>query len=507
MAKSNFESKRRRRGNSPAKKALATLSAFAIMAASGTYVADTFGLIDAIKGTSISGPEQPGEANEDKEKTYVAQPFDINDDAAVEKRAKEILKVYKNADMYLDFNIKTRKKVELKDIKNIIYILNDKYDKITLVDGWKDVQKYEYLEWLKKFMMELFATNTIEEVDILSGASNYDISKMSTDNYIWGTEVYATADTNKDLYEQMANLVITQVDLKKNGKDRAELEANAEKFYDLYKSVVDNKELSQSVRLGLLQEAGGKAGHFTPYLSKEKAKYIDKNNQRIVDNRTFDEIYDRLGLDPDALDCMTKQNTTIPFGKSYNAGDAARANAAAGGSQKESKVVDEGGKHQGTVKKGKKGGKVQGTTSTTVYTTVPKTNPENGKTVPQTSKHKEETSKGGQPVGTTKKEVIEDPKATTTTTTKPKTTTTTTLKYEEPEMVWDDEINASANYDNVPTAVATARTTSESKNDPNYVVAIVAGAVVAGGAIIVAKRKYKDSERLKVNSNTKILKK
>ena len=476
------------------------------MASSGTYIADKLGFLDAIQGTTVSGPEVPGEANEESEKTYVAQPFDINDDAAVEQRAKEILKVYKNADMYLDFNIKTREKVELKDIKNIIYILNDKYDKIYLVNGWKDVQKYEYLEWLKKFMMELFATNTIEEVDILSGASNYDISKMSSDNYIWGTSVYATADTNKDLYEQMAKLVITQVDLKKNGKDRSELEANAEKFYNLYKSIVDNKELSQSVRLGLLQEAGGKAGHFTPYLSKEKAKYIDKNNQRIVDNRTFDEIYDRLSLDPDALDCMTKKDTTIPFGKSYNANDAARANAQAGGSQKESKVVDEGGKHIGTTKKGKSGGKVQGTTSTTTYTTVPKTNPENGKKAPQTSTHKEETSKGGKPVGTTKKEVVTDPKATTTTTTKPKTTTTTTVKYEEPEMVWD-EIDASKNYNNAPTAVAAVKTSTESKNDPNYVVAIISGAVVAGGAILVARKKYKDSEKLKVNSNTKILKK
>ena len=490
MAKSNYT--RNTKGESNIKKALSVLSAAVLIIGGGAGIAQTTGLLDAIEGTSISGPEQPGEANNESEKTYLAEPFDINDPDAVEERAKEIYDTYKKAPMYTEKDVQNQKKAKLQDVINIIYILNGKYENVTFEKGTSDVQKYERLEWLKAFIERLYAANTIEEVNVIAGIDGFNAEDMNFDDYINATDTYATADANKDIYENLANIVKTQVELKKSNAEESELKENANEFYKLYEEVVSNKELEEYVRYGFLQDAGAKAPHFTYYL--KQVEFVDKNSQRKVDNRTFDELYDYLELDPDELDCMTKANTTTPFGKKYNASDAKRANAGQT-TKNENEVIDKGGKKKGTVTKNDN---QTYTTSTIHYTSIPATNPENGNVVPQTTSVKVETSTGGKPVGTTKVVTSTDPALTSTTTTKKATT-----KYEEPEMVWDDEINASGSYGNAPTKVTSVSSSEEKGTNVNFVASIVAGVSIVGAGLMVIKRKYKDSETLKVNENIK----
>lgn len=88
----------------------------------------------------------------------LTEDFDINDDKAVTKRAKAILEIAKTEyelKKVTDFNI-----TEL-DIKNLIYITNEKLDKVVFPENLKtDAKKFKYAQELSLMYGKLFDDST-----------------------------------------------------------------------------------------------------------------------------------------------------------------------------------------------------------------------------------------------------------------------------------------------------------------------------------------------------------
>jgi len=88
----------------------------------------------------------------------LTEDFDINDDKAVTKRAKAILEIAKTEyelKKVTDFNI-----TEL-DIKNLIYITNEKLDKVVYPENLKtDAKKFKYAQELSLMYGKLFDDST-----------------------------------------------------------------------------------------------------------------------------------------------------------------------------------------------------------------------------------------------------------------------------------------------------------------------------------------------------------
>lgn len=400
MARTSFNASNKN-AKEELKRALAVLSALFIMGGAGFVVGDK--LYAKNDDTSI-----------------VQVDFDID------KEAQAIYDKLEDA---------TKERFTLQDIKNIMYIVSRQYDDITFANGMTDADKYEYLENLKFGLISILDDNTMEEVNIIAGnTEDFDQSLMSSEDYIFGEDTDAVIDEDRQVLTNLKEIAKKQVELEKNNASDKELKDNAAAFYNINEQAVNDKKMAKEVRWAIFEDVGAKAPLFAPYLTKEQQEEIDKNNQRIVENRLFDEVYDYLDLDPNALDCETKENTTEPFGNHYNSNDAARAKAYEK-EQSENKTIDAGGASAGTVKSN------SGSYTTTARTTtgVPKTNPENGNTVPQTSSHSEVTSRGGQQVGETSTKVVTDPALTTT-----ERTTESTTAYEEPEYEWDDGIGDKA---------------------------------------------------------------
>lgn len=103
----------------------------------------------------------------------LTEDFDINDDKAVTKRAKAILEIAKTEyelKKVTDFNI-----TEL-DIKNLIYITNEKLDKVVYPENLKtDAKKFKYAQELSLMYGKLFDDSTkdfVENLDFLIDAKH-----------------------------------------------------------------------------------------------------------------------------------------------------------------------------------------------------------------------------------------------------------------------------------------------------------------------------------------------
>lgn len=192
----------------------------------------------------------------------LAADFDIDDDAAVRKRAEAIYQI-------------SEKKSSVEDIMNAIYILHVKGDKIIFKDGLSEDEKYKYVHSFFEYFGDLLLINDNDEERRLIAFKNGDNETVLYDETpIYSYMFLSKASEAKTMALELAELSNNQLKAVTEGGSSSTLESNAEAAYDFYFKVLDKKFSSQET-YALLADLRSKAGLFAPYLSEEKAKTVN----------------------------------------------------------------------------------------------------------------------------------------------------------------------------------------------------------------------------------------
>lgn len=313
-------------------------------------------------GSKISKKQEPVKVDptptkteqKDEENMVLSENFDINNDAQVEERAKEILKLYAGNEY------------TVLDIKNSIYLLYGKYDKFVYPENVKtDEEMYKYMQNQVLLLRILFGDNIDPYVNTLNEMLDEEIQnpvfngeeKQNPSAYMWMPE----STEGKTLAIKLAKIINLQKQNIKNN-DITKCSLNANDYYELYeeaKKLSKDKKLSLGDRVLIFKNFDAYNCLFTPFLDLEAKKELD-NAQGFVSNAQqaiFKEASVDINMAGIIADSWEKgfQKEVTKKEEKYKATDSAPAQAiidskVPGNSEAktETKVVDEGGKHIST---------------------------------------------------------------------------------------------------------------------------------------------------------------
>ena len=284
--------------------------------------------------------------------------FNINDDNEVERVAKEIY-------------AKSNKSVSVFTIKNLIYLINEKFDKINFDKIKNPEKKFMYIQ--KLITTELYELLS-SDVEFLSGAAvdAYDGNKADTNfNLIHSYMLVATKDkTCEDVYNAINNQILSI----KQGNTSA-FDKNSNNFLSVYNNVC-NANLSDGKKLTYELDMWAKSVAFIN--QKELANYTGNPANALLVNATKNINYDVNKLE----ECNPKKSKE----GNYNLDGTPRSGGSSGSGSKKSgsRSGGSGSKGSGSYEK-REGGNVISTTEEEVTFDVP------------TGKH-EDVCKGGKEV-------------------------------------------------------------------------------------------------------------
>lgn len=300
----------------------------------------------------------------------LGEDFDINNKEEVNKRAQAIYDL-------------SEKQISVEEIANIIYLINEKQENITL-PGSDDVKNYEYIQSLivdtHKLLDDYVAGYSDSKTELLEG----DKESVSVEHkeLIQSYMFMSETNTGKTMAKQMASLVFEQTKNIEN-KDTSKMKEISKSYYEQYEKLLNEKNISNGYNFVIYTDVPTKVSLMNVELTKEQKDILDNNDASKFGNRiAFDAII-KLGIDDEEVIQNAKALPMTPKGKSYgDKANAPRDNKTAPGKG----TTEKGGEHIGTQSQ------VQNNTVTTKVHTDSYVTPVPG------NGHYEETVTGGQVV-------------------------------------------------------------------------------------------------------------
>lgn len=305
------------------KKLVALLVAGAILV-SGSAI----GIKMASKKKNIEEPQTTTtmQDNQNEVKLLLSEDFDINNKDAVEKRAKEIFS-YMNKESN-DSNNKLE--ITEKDVVNLLYYFNEKYENIDFGNRTNKEAKFKYLQEMGLRIYDLLFQNVVDDVRVMTEEVDGNVtSKVKEDNEIFAYMFIAKGinETNSDkqIAINYAKIVYEQLEDIKNGNVK-DFASGADKFYNIVKSIKDNKNMSDESHILLIDDSKTKYPLFASGLSKEQIAYLKEETQNNYLNLVGFKAAKALGISTETIEDCKKSKET----EKYVASDAAKANALIG---------------------------------------------------------------------------------------------------------------------------------------------------------------------------------
>ena len=391
-----------------------------------------------LKGDVKAEPEttvtqETDQLNEEFGVLYLCEDFDINNEVAVNERAQAIYDI-------------SEKQVEVSDIKNIIYLINEKFDKIDYKGKTTDEDKFKYVQKLiTKDCFQLLNDNIQDDAqraaDLVNEGDAKEVVEGQKDIYAY---MFEASHQGKD-----SAFIIAQIIEEQNNNIKNSLVSNFEQTgKDLIYTIEGLKDANLSDGYGTMDYLDGMSKEPLFPGIKMDTNYVDSYTNSLFASWAKSEGIDYSKL-LEGSNCASKTKE----GKKYNASDAIKANSIESTTVK-ANDTKKGGKHVKT-ETSKKNTEVTTTIekeSSTMKVTEGTTKMPDGNKVEITTDkngdgHGEVTEKGGDVVeektevsgGEVIDVITEEPTTTTkvviskeepTTTTKTTTTTTTTTKQE-----------------------------------------------------------------------------
>lgn len=408
-----------------------------------------------LKGDVKAEPEttvtqETDQQNEEFGVLYLCEDFDINDEVAVNERAQAIYDI-------------SEKQVEVSDIKNIIYLVNEKFDKIDYKGKTTDEDKFKYVqELITKDCFQLLNDNIQDE------------SERAIDLIKEEKEVKEVVEGQKDIYAYMfeashpekdSAFTIAQIVEEQNDNIKNSLVSHFEQTgKDLIYTIEGLKDANLSDGYGTVDYLDGMAKEPLFPGIKMDTNYVDSYT-----NSLFASWAKAEGIDYSKLlegsNCASKTKE----GKKYNASDAIKANSIESTTVK-ANDIKKGGKHvkTETSKKNTEVTTIKEKESSTVKVTEGTTRMPDGNKVEITTDkngdgHGEVTEKGGDVVE--EKTEISGGEVIDVITEEPTTNSKITISKEEPTTV----TTTKANTTKVSTTAKTTTTTTTTEHEYIYV--------------------------------------
>lgn len=268
--------------------------------------------------------------------------FDINDKAAVKKRAKAIYEF-------------SEKEVSVGTIVNLIYLINGKYKRINFSSdkvGVKDLQK------LFISLSKLLDDNIID-------VRNKQIGEKTSPKYdkiIYSYMLMAKtqSDTNKYVVTKQeaieaAKIVKEQLNNIRDGK-ADNYSKTALKHYKLYMSLKNRTGKDENAKIlagypyAFFRDYTSKNTIMTGYLTKEQAKELDENYTETYSSALSGKIEQALNINlqaeiEEAIKSGEFGNKVPEYAERYNSSDASIANSKVSGNRETTRrVIDSGGR-------------------------------------------------------------------------------------------------------------------------------------------------------------------
>lgn len=300
--------------------------------------------VDISTTTSVSTTVSDSKVVEDElfRQLKLTADFNINDKAAVKKRAKAIYEL-------------SEKEISVGTIVNLIYLINGKYKRINFSSeklGVKDLQK------LFISLSKLLDDNIIDIRNMQIGEK----TNPKYDNVIYSYMLMAKTqdDTNKYVVTKQeaieaAKIVREQLNNIREGKTD-NYSKTALKHYELYMSLKNRTGKDENAKIlagypyAFFRDYTSKNTIMTGYLTKEQAKELDDNYAETYSAGLSGKIEQALNINLQAeIDEAIKSgefgNKVPEYAEKYNSSDASIANSKVNGSRETTRrVIDSGGR-------------------------------------------------------------------------------------------------------------------------------------------------------------------
>lgn len=383
-----------------------------------------------------SDSQEYGEDQNDNMFLELCEDFDINDKNAVNQRAKAIYEL-------------SEKQIKVEDIANMIYLINEKQELITLPSK-DDVKNYEYLQSLIKDVKELLNDHMSSYVntqqDLLEG--NKDVN-VTVKTLIQAYMFMAKTSVGKNTAISMAQVVNRQTDNIEQ-KNVDDMKAASEEYYKLYETLLETDGITNGENFVSLKDVQVKVSIMNVGLTKEQKDKMDNNKGSKYGELIGKDALIKLKIDDEEVIQNAHAYTTTPNGRSTGDADKAPRN---GQDAPGEPSTEKGGKHVGTSSDASK----VTTKKHSESSTVPVTEGKNDDGVEITTDkngdgHGEVTEKGGEVVDETTKvsggDIITEEESTTkeeSTTNKTEPTTFVEEDVEDIPIYTDDEFDKENN--------------------------------------------------------------
>lgn len=242
----------------------------------------------------------------------LCEDFDINDKNAVNQRAKAIYEL-------------SEKQIKVEDIANMIYLINEKQELITLPSK-DDVKNYEYLQSLIKDVKELLNDHMSSYVntqqDLLEG--NKDVN-VTVKTLIQAYMFMAKTSVGKNTAISMAQVVNRQTDNIEQ-KNVDDMKVASEEYYKLYETLLETDGITNGENFVSLKDVQVKVSIMNVGLTKEQKDKMDNNKGSKYGNSIVFDAVEKLNIDDEKVIQDAKAYTTTPNDKTSGDRDKAPKN-------------------------------------------------------------------------------------------------------------------------------------------------------------------------------------
>ncbi len=266
----------------------------------------------------------------------LTEDFDINNPDAVAKRAQAIYDL-------------SEKEYTVLDIKNMIYLLNEMYDKITFPENVKtNDQKYNYFHDVLLFTLGSILSDYVADYDVSLQQLLDDGTLAFSGNTGSVPCAYMFMPTDSDakkLAIEIAKVYYEQRTNIRNG-NKAAMTITANDYYNLFEKA-KKLNLKSGNKVLVFQQFGATKPIFTPFLSEKYAEEIDTVSRSVatVIGKLFGAAAEDLDLPADNLkNCDESIEKLEEKYRSENLAAAKKIVESANASiHDETKVVNQGG--------------------------------------------------------------------------------------------------------------------------------------------------------------------
>lgn len=267
----------------------------------------------------------------------LTEDFDINNPDAVAKRAQAIYDL-------------SEKEYTVLDIKNMIYLLNEMYDKITFPENVKtNDQKYMYFYDVLSLSLGSILSDYVADyaATLQQFLDDGTLTFLGNPDSVPCAYMFMPTDSDaKKLAIEIAKVYYEQRTNIRNG-NKAAMTITANDYYNLFEKA-KKSNLKSGNKVLVFQQFGATKPIFTPFLSEKYAEEIDAVSRSVATsmNKLFETAAEDLDLPAELLD-GTCDETIKKLGEKYKSEDLAAAKkiveSANASIHDETKVVNQGG--------------------------------------------------------------------------------------------------------------------------------------------------------------------